>query len=170
MMAPIRGPFDPEEPGIAARFAPAASVMVGSLIPLLPIVAIIGIAPPFGLLMLLGWRLYRPEVLPIWSPLLLGMFDDLLSGQPFGSAMLLWTLCFIVIDLVDQRLVWRDFWQDWALAAGAIAFCQLVGRLVASPIGAHVDTVLLLQVIISAMLYPLIARLCAWIERKRSTV
>ena len=73
----------------------------------------------------------------------------------------------IKIDLLDQRLVWHDFWQDWLLAAGGIASCLILGRLIASPIGAHVDTVLLLQVIVSIMLYPVMTRLIAWLDRKR---
>ncbi len=169
MSARIRGPFDAaDEPSLANLLVPAATVMLASLITMLPFIATIGLMPPFGLLMLLGWRLGRPEALPIWAPLPLGLFDDLVSGQPAGSAMLLWTLCFLAIDLVDQRLVCGDFWQAWTLVAGSIALCLLVGRYFASPIGAHVDTVLLAQILVSALLYPLIARLCAWIERVRN--
>jgi rod shape-determining protein MreD len=166
-LAPIRGPFDAEEAGFFARAAPAISVMAGSLVTIFPVITGFPLLPPFGLLVLLGWRLSRQDSLPIWAPLPLGLFDDLLSGQPFGSAMLFWTVSILVIDLLDQRLVWRDFWQDWLLAAGAIAFCLIMGRLVATPLNAHVDTVLMLQIMISMMLYPLIAQLCAWIERTR---
>jgi rod shape-determining protein MreD len=165
---PIRSPFDAEEPGFAARAAPVVSVMLGSIITIIPVITIFPIMPPFGLLVLLGWRLSRQEVIPVWAPLPLGLFDDLVSGQPLGSAMLFWTLSVLMIDLLDQRLVWRDFWQDWGLAAASIAFCLIAGRLVATPLNAHVDTVLLLQILVSVMLYPLIATLCAWIERKRT--
>ncbi len=168
MMTRIRGPYDAEEVNLAARLTPALTVLLGSSLTILPIIASVALMPPFGLLMLLGWRLTRGDSLPIWSPLLLGLYDDLVSGQPTGSAMLLWTICFLVIEVIDQRLVWRDFWQDWGLAAGAIAFCLIAGRFFASPLGAHVDTVLLLQILVSTLLYPLIARLCAWIERVRS--
>lgn len=149
------------------RLVPILSVMAGSLVTILPIVATFPILPPLGLLMLLGWRLLRPDVFRIWAPLPLGFFDDLVSGQPMGSAVLLWTISFFAIELFDQRLVWRDFRQDWVIAAGAIAFCLIAGRLLASPIGAHVDTMLLVQIVISIMLYPLVARLCAWLDRKR---
>src|SRR3546814_14030046 len=37
--------------------------------------------PPFGLMVLLAWRLLRPESLKIWSPVLLGLFDDLLRSE-----------------------------------------------------------------------------------------
>lgn len=166
-MARVRGPFDPEPPSVLAWLIPVGSVMVGSLVTIMPVVATIAALPPFGLLMLVGWRLGRADAMPLWTPLLLGLFDDLLSGQPFGNAMLLWTVVAIGIDLLDQRLVARDFWQDWLLAAGAVGACLIAGRLVATPLGAHVDTVLLIQVAVSAMLYPVIARLCAWLDRKR---
>src|SRR3546814_20303414 len=68
---------------------PAISVMLGSLVTIIPVIFPGGLLPPFGLMVLLAWRLLRPESLKIWSPVLLGLFDDLLSGQPFGSAMLL---------------------------------------------------------------------------------
>jgi rod shape-determining protein MreD len=146
---------------------PIGSVLLGSLVTIVPVIAHYPVLPPFGLLVLLGWRLLRPELFPIWAAAPFGLFDDLVSGQPLGSAILLWTISFFAIELFDQRLVWRDFWQDWLIAAGAIAFCLIAGRLIASPIGAHVDTMLLVQILVSVMLFPLVARLVAWLDRKR---
>lgn len=82
--------------------------------------------------------------------------------------MLLWTIGLLIIDLLDQRLVARDFVQDWVLAGGAIAFVLIAGRLVASPLGAHVDAQLIGQVAISILFYPVAARIVAWLDRKRS--
>lgn len=144
-----------------------ASIIGGSLLTILPFVAQLPLLPPFGLMMMLGWRLRRQDALPPWSAVLFGLFDDLVSGQPLGSAMLLWTLCFIAIDILDTRLVWRDFRHDWLIASGAIAFCLIAGRLFASPFGAHVDTMLLFQIIMSAGLFPFIMWLCARIDPAR---
>lgn len=158
-----------EKPPRAVWLAPL-SVMIGSLMTLLPVIAAVPFLPPFGLMVLLGWRMVRGDSMRVWVPVLLGFFDDVVSGQPLGSAMLLWTVCVLAIDVLDTRLVWRDFWQDWLVASGAIGFCLIAGRLVASPLGAHVDTALLLQVLTSAALFPLIYRLCAWFDndvRKR---
>lgn len=141
------------------------SVVLGSLVTLLPIIATVPILPPMGLLFLLGWRLHRTNSMPVWAPVLLGLFDDLVSGQPLGSAMVLWSLCCIMTHVIDTRLMWRDFWQDWLIATGAIFFCLIGGRLVATPIASHVDTALLLQIIISAALFSVIARFCAWMDR-----
>ena len=160
-MSQVRGPFDEAPDRSFQRFVPAISVVAASALTLWPFVASIPFLPPFGLLMLLGWRLTKPESLRIWAPLPLGLFDDLVSGQPLGNAMLFWTLCFFMVDLIDQRVVFRDFWQDWLIAAGSIGFCLIMGRLVASPIGAHVDTVLLSQIVIAILLFPLAARICA---------
>ena len=144
-----------------------ASIMGGSLIGTLPFVAAFPILPPAGLMMLLAWRLKRPDAIPSWSALLFGLFDDLLSGQPLGSAVVLWTLCMLVVDILDTRLMWRDFAQNWLIGAGAIAFCLIAGRLLATAFGAHVDTVLLFQVILSAGLFPLAMWVCKRIDPVR---
>ena len=115
--------------------------------------------------MLLAWRLHRADALRVWAPVPLGFVDDLVSGQPLGSAMLLWTLCFLAIDVLDTRLVWRDFWQDWLMAAGGIGFVLIAGRLLASPFSAHVDTALLMQIIVTTALFPLAYQLALRLDR-----
>lgn len=150
------------------EWRPPVTVMAGSMTVLFPVIATFPFMPPFGLLMLLGWRLQRPDALPVWAAVPLGLFDDILSQQPLGNSMLLWTLCFIAIDVLDTRLMWRDFWQDWLIAAGAVAFCLIAGRLFAVPFSAHVDTVLLVQILICAALFPLVSRFCGWLDRGRA--
>ncbi|THD36696.1 MAG: rod shape-determining protein MreD [Sphingomonas sp.] len=161
------GAFAPDPSPVAVWAIPAASIVIGSLITIVPLIATFPVLPPLGLMVLLAWRLLRPDTVRIWSPLPFGFFDDLVSGQPLGSAILLWTLAFLVIDLLDQRLMSRDFWQDWVLASGAIAFCLIAGRLITTPLEAHVDTLLLFQVIAAVLLYPFVARLVAWLDAKR---
>lgn len=143
------------------------SVMLGSMTTLLPVVATVPFLPPFGLLLLLAWRLMRADAMKVWMPVPLGFFDDMLSGQPLGSAMLLWSAAVLMVDVLDTRLVWRDFWQDWLIASGAIAFVLIGGRLVAVPFTAHVDTALLIQILVSAVLFPVVARFCAWLDRDK---
>lgn len=147
---------------------PAVSIMAGSCVTILPHIFDAPLLPPFGLLMLLAWRLLAPLALRRWSPALLGLFDDCVSGQPLGSAVLLWTLCFFLVDLFDQRTIFRAFAQDWLIAAAAIAFCLIGGRLLATPLGAHVDTVLVAQIVVSILLFPFAARAVAWVDRRRA--
>lgn len=150
-----------------ARALPWLSVVAGSLVATAPVVATLPLMPPFGLLMLLGWRLLAPLSLRIWAPGLLGLADDLVSGQPLGSAMLLWQLTAFAIDLVDRRTIFRDFWQDWLIASGLIAANLVAARFLATPFGAHVDTVLVMQAMIAILAFPLAARTVAWIDRRR---
>ncbi|AJP71395.1 rod shape-determining protein MreD [Sphingomonas hengshuiensis] len=147
-----------------ARWLAPLSIVLGSMMTLLPIVSVVPFLPPFGLMLLLGWRLTRGDSMPVWASVPLGFFDDILSGQPLGSAMLLWPMCILVIDVLDTRLVWRDFWQDWLIAAGGMAFALIAGRLIALPFSAHVDTALLLQIVISVSLFPVISRFCSWLD------
>ena len=160
-------PFAQPLPEGRARAIPWLSVMGGSLVTIMPVVASLPLLPPMGLLMLIAWRLLARFALRPWAAAPLGAFDDLLSGQPLGSAVLLWSLCFIAIDLVEQRLVFRDFWQDWVIAGVAGAACLIAGRIIALPLGARIDLVLLAQIVIAVMLFPMAARIVAWIDRRR---
>ncbi|GAA0742076.1 rod shape-determining protein MreD [Sphingomonas sp. ABOLD] len=158
-------PLGVPPPRPRARWLAPLSIALASLVTIVPVIATVPFLPPFGLLMLLGWRLLRPDALRVWAAAPLGLFDDLLSGQPFGSAMFLWMACMLIIDVLETRIVWRNFWQDWLIAAGATGFVLIAGRFLASPISAKVDAALLLQAGASAMLFPLASRLCAWLDR-----
>ncbi len=91
------------------RGTPIISVLLGSMIvALVPVVAQTPLLPPFGLMVFLGWRMLRPEIWPLWIGAPLGLFDDVMSGQPIGSAMFLWTAILLLLDFENQRHVWRD--------------------------------------------------------------
>ncbi len=99
---------------------PWLSILLGSLTPWLPVIAPAPVLPPFGFMMLLAWRLARPGLLPLWAGLPLGLFDDLYSGQPLGSAVLLFSLVLMAIELIEIRFPWRNFWLDWLTAAAIL--------------------------------------------------
>ena len=155
-------------PRQGARALPWLTVVAGSLVTAVPLVATVPLLPPFGLLMLLAWRLLVRFSMRRWAAAPLGFVDDLVSGQPLGSAVLLWSLCFLVIDLAEARLVFRDFGQDWLIATGLIAACLLAGRVLAVPATAHVDLALLAQGVATALLFPVAMRLVAWIDVRRA--
>lgn len=160
-------PFRQPIPASRARAIPWATVIAGSCVTALPAIADAPLLPPCGLLMLLAWRLQARFALRRWAAAPLGLVDDLVSGQPLGSAVLLWSLCFLAVELVDQRLVYRAFWQDWLIAAGAIGFCLLAGRFLAVPLAAHVDLAVAAQLVVAALFFPAALRIVAWLDRKR---
>lgn len=149
-----------------ARAVPIVTTMAGSLLPLLlPIVAKAPVLPPFGLLVFLAWRLLRPGFWAVWAPLPLGFFDDLASGQPVGSAMLSWTIAFLAIDASERSLLWRDYVQDWLVAAAAIAGVIAAGYAFALFTGGNGPIFAIVpQILASIMIFPVVARLCARLD------
>jgi len=153
---------------LRASSVPYVTIMLGSLLPVLLMADLMPLAPSFGFLMLIGWRMVRPGLLPLWAGAPLGAFDDLVSGQPFGSAVLLWSCAMITIELIETRFPWRGFWQDW-FTAGTIAVIYWLVTLLVS--GAKLSPEMLLaalpQALLSVLLYPIIARLVAGLDRFR---
>jgi len=160
--------FDREQSMLKMLAIPIASVALASMITALPIFTDEPLLPPFGLLMFLSWRLMRPGLLPVWSGVPFGLMDDLFSGQPFGSAGLLWSLAMLIIEIIDSRAIWRDHVQDWLIAAILIAAVLLGGLWIAGMAHAAPKPVVLLpQIILSILLYPLAVRICARLDSWR---
>lgn len=79
--------------------------------------------------------------------------------------MLLWTILMLGLDVVDRRMVWRDFWQDWGLATVVIAITLLSGLGIANWTGGNTNPLVIMpQIIIAIALFPIIARACAIID------
>lgn len=155
---------------VLAGTVPWVSILLASLCQILPIASAAPFMPPMGFIALLCWRLVRPGLLPVWAGFPLGLFDDLLSGQPFGSAILLWSVALLVIELIETRLPWREFVLDWMLATLLIAAYLLLGAIMSgAPIEGPMLAMLLPQFVLSALVYPILARLVAGLDRLRLT-
>jgi rod shape-determining protein MreD len=151
------------------RGTPIASVMLGSMLAAIaPMIAQVPLLPPFGLMLLIAWRLLRPEVWPLWIGAPLGLFDDLMSGQPIGSAIFLWTIILLALDFESQRHFWRDYWHGWVTAAVALSFALAGGWLFVHLAGYGGSIVQILpQIAYSVGLFPLVVRICAVLDRWR---
>lgn len=149
---------------------PWISIMLGSVLPQLPIASAVPIVPPLGYMMLLSWRLVRPGLLPVWAGFPLGAFDDLYSGQPFGCAILLWSVTMLGLELFESRFPWRGFYQDW-LVAGVIAVSYLMisALLSGGEIGGRTILVLVPQLVLTVVLVPILSRFVAGLDRVRLT-
>lgn len=160
-------PFREPLPLGSARLLPWSTVMAGSLLTIVPVGATLSLLPPFGLLVLLSWRLLAPFAIRLWAPAALGLFDDIVSGQPIGSAMLLWTLGYFLVGVMEARSGMRDFWQNWVIAAVAITLCLVGGRIIATPMAAHVDVALTMQITLSILFFPAVAFLIGRLDARR---
>ena len=149
---------------------PWASILLVSLTPMLPIISPAQVLPPFAFLVLLAWRMLRPGLLPMWSGIPLGLFDDLYSGQPLGCAILLFSLALLTVEIVEYRFPWRSFGFDWFIATLAVAVYLAFSMLVS---GAQLDqtTVLFIlpQLLLSIVLFPIITRIISLLDRLRLT-
>ena len=104
-------------PRAGAAAVPAVSVIVAALLSALPIVSTSGWYPDFGFLVLIAWRLLRSDPWPAWWAAPLGLANDLIIGAPLGMSVVLWSATMLLLDLIDRRTMWRDYWIEWGLAA-----------------------------------------------------
>lgn len=114
--AALKGRKIGQGPRAEAAFIPAASVIVACLLSILPVVSPNGWYPDFGFLMLIAWRLLRSDAWPTWWAAPLGLANDVITGAPIGFSVTLWTAAILLLDLVDRRTMWRDYWIEWGLA------------------------------------------------------
>lgn len=151
-----------------ATAVPWVTIALASLLPLSPIIASAPVLPPVAFMLLIGWRLLRPGLLPVWAGAPLGLIDDLYSGQPFGSAVLLWSLAMIGLELIDGWLRWRGFWQDWLVAGAVIAAYLVLGLVAAAIAGGVFDLALIVpQLLLSFIAFPLLTRVIAILDLLR---
>ena len=149
---------------------PLLTTLAACLLDLLPIVAEQPLIPDFAFLVVIAWRLLRPEIWSAQIALPLGLFNDLAAGHPIGQSMALWTLTFLAFDLIDSRVGWRDYWMDWLFAALAIVFYAFGSWYVAGMMGSRIPFVVLVpQILLSLLAYPLVARLVLALDRWRLT-
>lgn len=150
------------------RFVPVISTIVAICLVLLPFVAQAPTVPDLGFLILITWRLLRPEIWTANIALGLGLLSDLVAGNPLGQSMLLWTAVFLAFDFLDSRVGFRDFWMDWLIAAGAIAFQTVAAWYIALLMGSDVMVTLIVpQLIVGIFAYPVAARIVLALDRWR---
>ena len=150
------------------QVVPVLSTLAAALLDALPIVIQAPLVPDFAFLVLIAWRLLRPEMWQASVALPLGLFNDLVSGHPLGQSMAIWTVTFLLLDVIDSRVGWRDYWLDWLFACLAIIGNSAAGWYIARIAGAAVEfEILLPQLALSVFSYPLIARLVLGLDRWR---
>ncbi len=153
---------------LKANAVPIATVLAASLITTLPILPSLPLLPPLGLMMLIAWRQLRPGLWPLWIGAPLGLFDDLFSGQPLGSAVFLWSAAMIALSVIDERTSYRDYWLDWLIAAlvliSALIGGMLIVGLVHEPAGLEP---LLPQMMLTVFGFPVVARCVSAFDRWR---
>lgn len=147
---------------------PWAMIIFFSMTPILPVIASAPVVPPLGFIAFLAWMIYRPGLLPFWSGIPLGLFDDMLSGQPTGSAVLLWSTTILAIEAVEARLPWRGFRQDWLTASVILAVYLVSAAMIAGVIPTRPLLVSIgLQLAVSILIFPIMTKLVSVLDQFR---
>jgi rod shape-determining protein MreD len=155
-------------PRVGAAFIPAASVLAASLLSALPVVSTSGWWPEFGFLALISWRLLRSDPWPAWWAAPLGLANDLVTGAPVGFSVALWTATMIVLDLIDRRTIWRDYWIEWVLAALLLLVSESAEWWIAALVGAPLPfRTVAAPLVISIFAFPIAAWIVARLDHWR---
>ena len=153
---------------VRRRYVPVASTLAAALLVILPIVTDRPLVPDFAFIVLIAWRLLRPELWPATMALPLGFFNDVVAGHPLGQSMALWTASFLILEFIDSRAMYRDYWMDWLIAALLILLHAFGAWAIAQWMGSRMDFgVLWPQIGLSVLAYPLVARLIVALDRWR---
>ena len=155
-------------PVAGAAYVPAASVIFATVLATLPLIVQNGWFPDFGFLALIAWRLFRADVWPSWWAAPLGLINDLVTGNPLGLSVAVWTASMLLLDLLDRRTIWRDYWIEWALASVLILFSEAAQWQVATWMDAGMPfTSMLPPLLISVAAFPVVARIVASLDQWR---
>ena len=129
--------------------------------------AIGSVAPNLGLIAVFYWTIYRPDLMPAVAVLPLGLWQDLLNGEPVGLNGL--TLLIVYGAIVFQRTFFRgkSFLVVWWAFGLTAAFAALVYWL--AVIGWHLryvdPTPLGFQVVLTLTVFPFLYWLLSWVLR-----
>ena len=108
--------------GTLASVVPLLCGVVGAFVANLPISIFGGLLTPplFAFMPVYFWCLVRPDLMPPWAALVLGVLNDLLSGGAMGA----WAMAFVVAyALVDRE---RDSFAGLSGLGAVLGFAAAV--------------------------------------------
>ncbi|BEV00815.1 rod shape-determining protein MreD [Novosphingobium olei] len=166
--ARVRNPINRAPSPLLAVGLPWLAIMLAAMASFSPIIASAPVLPPLSFMMLLGWRMLRPTLLPVWAGLPLGAWDDLFSGQPFGSGIVLFSGAMLAMEAIDARFLWRGFAQDWLAGAALLAaYLLLSAGFAGLAAGYPLPMTIGPQLLLAVVLFPPVTRIVAVIDRLR---
>lgn len=125
-------------------------------------------APILALASVYFWLLLRPDLMPAMAVLMLGLLEDLVSGGPPG----LWAAGFVAAYAFTERQ--RDVLEGLSSLgtligfAGSVLVAALIAYALAWAVFLRAPPVapLMLECVMTVLLYPLVALPSAWLHRR----
>lgn len=124
-------------------------------------------APALVLAAIFFWALMTPQLMPPAAVLLIGLTEDLLSGGPPGLWATGYIAAYILVDRQRKSFTELGAGGTWLAFAGAVLLSAVTAYALASAIYARLLPVapLLLQGIVTVILYPVLERPFRWVDR-----
>ena len=119
------------------------------------------VMPLFSLIVIFHWGVYRAELLPAYAVLVIGFFQDALSGVPMGVHTVVYVLTYSIVLAQQRFFAGKSFYVVWLgfglVSAGATL---LIWGLVSALKGGVVDPrAVASQYALGIGFYPIIAYL-----------
>ena len=132
-----------------------------------PVFVSVPAIPNFGLLCVLVWASFQPDLMPPWLAFLLGAATDLLFGLPLGVNATLLPATVVFVRLVELRFAEHRYAADWLIASGIIAAFAVLEWLLLNVAGTSGPvSPLLIQAVTTILAYPAVVALIARIQRR----
>ena len=124
------------------------------------------IAPPWPMIGIFYWSIYRPDLLPVWTAFLIGLLADIVAGTPVGVNALLYLLVRGAVLTQRRFFLTNSFPMTWSafaiIAAGAMGLHWLLFAVLN---GDAVDPqILLWQYVMLMGLFPIVTILLAYTQ------
>ena len=113
--------------GLARRLLPFATTVLLVMLSVLPL-PIPGygvVAPALALMAVYYWSIFRPDLMPSVAVVLLGLFQDSLSGMPFGVSALALLVVHGIVSAQRRFFLGKSFavmWWGFMLISAGVAF------------------------------------------------
>jgi rod shape-determining protein MreD len=147
--------------------APTLTTIATLLLMMLPIWLQGPLLPQFGLLGVCYWAINRPALMPAAAAFFIGLVQDLWLGMPLGVNASLLMLVSLILSGQHLVFVSRPFSFAWLIMVPTAMLYALCSWALAALGGQSTPLLpLLLQTIITVLLYPIATWLHARIQRQ----
>ncbi|MFN4283347.1 MAG: rod shape-determining protein MreD [Alphaproteobacteria bacterium] len=133
----------------------------------MPIAGYAAVVPLFTFCAVFFWAVYRPDLLPPWLVLLIGLVQDALAGTPFGLNAIMLLLAYGMVASQRRFFLSRPFPLVWGGFMLIALIAIVVAWLLASIFVSHIirPGPATFQLLLTLALYPLVTLLMAGAQR-----
>jgi rod shape-determining protein MreD len=117
------------------------------------------LAPPLLLISVFYWSTVRPDLMPPTAAFVLGLFQDLLTHSPLGSAALVMVLTQWTMRGQRRYLANRPFFLMWAAFGPVVMIAGTLDWLIYALLNFHVVPIMdaLVRMVLGFFLFPVVA-------------